>query len=89
MQPHDDDQGDDSAPTFPSPLTLALTAAWALVTFVPPLFAHELRFEVFGLPFALWVAAQGAPIVYLLLVWVCERRADRPQRMHATDPDGH
>ena len=81
--------GDDAARLPGGRLALALTAVWGAITFVPPLFARELGFEVFGLPFALWVAAQGAPIVYLLLVWVCERRADRPQRMHATDPDGH
>jgi putative solute:sodium symporter small subunit len=57
-------------------LTL-LTVVWAAVTFLPPLLAREVQFEVMGLPFALWMAAQGAPIVYVILVWVCERRASR------------
>lgn len=68
-------------------LLLGLTAVWALVTFVPPLFAHAWRFDVFGLPFALWMAAQGAPIVYVLLVWICERRSHRMERPSA-DADG-
>jgi putative solute:sodium symporter small subunit len=58
-------------------LLAALTGVWAAVTFVPPLFARVLQFDVFGLPFALWMAAQGAPIVYVILVWICERRASR------------
>lgn len=56
---------------------LALTAVWFVVTFVPPLFARELAFDVLGAPFALWLAAQGAPLVYLLLVWRHERRMAR------------
>jgi putative solute:sodium symporter small subunit len=29
---------------------VALTALWGLITFVPPFFARELSFEVFGAP---------------------------------------
>ena len=87
MQPTDHHASDDAARPLPGRrLLLGLTAVWALVTFVPPLFARELRFEVFGLPFALWVAAQGAPIVYVVLVWVCERRSHRLEQQ--ADADG-
>lgn len=58
----------------------ALTALWALVTFAPVLFAPQLDFELFGAPVPVWVAAQGAPVVYLLIVaaydWAM-RRLDR------------
>ena len=63
-------------------VALALTAVWMLITFVPPFFARDLAFVVFGAPFAVWVAAQGAPILYVVLVWVYERRMDRLDREH-------
>ena len=88
MNPSEHDAHDDGPPLPGRRLLLTLTAVWAVITFVPPLFAHTLRFELFGLPFALWVAAQGAPIVYVLLVWVCERRSRHLERPSATDGDG-
>jgi len=81
--------GDDAARLPGGRLALALTAVWGAITFVPPLFARELGFEVFGLPFALWVAAQGAPIVYVLLVWICERRSPDFESSPGDDGDGH
>ena len=78
MQPTEHHADDDAARPLPGRgLLLGLTLVWAAVTFVPPLFARDLRFELFGLPLPLWVAAQGAPIVYVLLVWLCERRSRR------------
>jgi putative solute:sodium symporter small subunit len=66
-------------------LLAALTLLWAAVTFLPPLLAREVHAEVMGLPFALWMAAQGAPIVYVILVWICERRASRLEDTRARD----
>jgi putative solute:sodium symporter small subunit len=63
-------------------VALLLTAVWVLITFVPPFFARDLAFDVFGAPFAVWVAAQGAPILYVVLVWVYERRMARLDREH-------
>ena len=57
--------------------TLWLTLAWALVTFVPPLFARSAGFEFAGANLAVWVAAQIGPLVYVLLAWLYERRASR------------
>jgi len=62
-------------------LITALTVVWAVVSFVPLLFARDLTLTIFGAPFSLWVAAQGAPIVYVLLVWIYERRMDRLDRL--------
>ena len=59
---------------------VALTALWGLITFVPPFFARELSFEVFGAPLPVWLAAQGAPIAYVLIVWAYERHMDRADR---------
>ena len=63
-------------------ITLLLTAVWVLITFVPPFFARELQFTVFGAPFPVWAAAQGAPILYVVLAWAYERRMNRLDREH-------
>ncbi len=57
-----------------------LTAIWLLITFVPPFFARELSFDVFGAPLPVWLSAQFAPIAYVLIVWMYERRMDRLDR---------
>lgn len=41
---------------------------WAVVTFGVPYFALHLRFTWFGAPFSLWMTAQGALLVYFLIV---------------------
>jgi len=46
-----------------------LLAIWFAVTFVVGWFARSLAFNFFGWPFSFWVAAQGALIVYLAIVW--------------------
>lgn len=43
-------------------------SVWFTVTFVIAWLARDLAFEVAGWPFSFWVAAQGAPLVYLLVV---------------------
>ncbi|KAA0218378.1 MAG: DUF4212 domain-containing protein [Lautropia sp.] len=45
-----------------------LLAIWFVVTFVIAYFARSLTFDFFGWPFSFWVAAQGALVVYLLLI---------------------
>jgi len=54
-------------------LTGLLLAAWFGVAFVIPWLARDLDFAFFGWPFSFWVAAQGASIVYLVLVVVYAR----------------
>ncbi len=49
-------------------ITGVLLAIWFVVTFVVAYFARELSFNFFGWPFSFWVAAQGALIVYVLLI---------------------
>jgi putative solute:sodium symporter small subunit len=63
-------------------LTALLLAVWFIVTFGVAFFARELRFSFFGWPFSFWVAAQGALIVYVLLVWFYARTMDRLDREH-------
>ncbi len=54
-------------------ITAILLAIWFFVTFVIGFFARELNFNFFGWPFAFWVAAQGALVVYVLIIWYYAR----------------
>ena len=49
-------------------LTGLLLVVWFLVTFVLSYFARDLSFNFFGWPFSFYMAAQGALIVYLLII---------------------
>jgi putative solute:sodium symporter small subunit len=63
-------------------LTTGLLVVWFVVSFVAPYFARELDFNVFGWPFSFWLAAQGALIVYLAIVWFYAHRMERLDRAH-------
>jgi putative solute:sodium symporter small subunit len=63
-------------------LTAGLLAVWFVVTFVLPFFARDLRFRFFGWPFSFWAAAQGALVVYLLLVCYYARAMNRLDHEH-------
>jgi putative solute:sodium symporter small subunit len=67
---------------------LVLALLWLVVGFAPAFFARELQFTVFGVPFGVWMAAQGAPIVFVLLVWAYDLRASRLDRDHRDALDG-
>jgi putative solute:sodium symporter small subunit len=54
-------------------MTSILLAIWFLVTFGIGYFARDLNFKFFGWPFSFWVAAQGALIVYVLIIWYYAR----------------
>lgn len=58
-------------------ISAALLAAWFGVTFGVAYFARELNGHLLGWPFSFWVAAQGAPIVYLVLVGLYARLMGR------------
>ncbi len=65
--------------------TLALLAVWAGVTFGIAYDARALQFGFFGWPFSFWVAAQGALLVYLLLVGVYAWAMRRLDEAHDLD----
>ena len=50
-------------------MTLILLAAWAIITYVLGYYARELSFSFFGWPFAFWVGAQGALVLYVWIIW--------------------
>jgi putative solute:sodium symporter small subunit len=45
-----------------------LLAIWFVVTYVVSYNARDLRFSFFGWPFSFWVGAQGALVVYVLII---------------------
>ena len=49
-------------------ITACLLAIWFVVTFVFGYFARDLNFTFFGWPFSFWIGAQGALIVYVLII---------------------
>jgi putative solute:sodium symporter small subunit len=61
-------------------LTLGVLAVWFATTFGVAYFARELSAPLFGFPFSFWVACQGAPLVYVLLVVLYARRVGRLER---------
>jgi putative solute:sodium symporter small subunit len=65
--------------------TAALVAVWFVVTFVVAYYARELDFAFFGWPFAFWVGAQGALIVYVLIVAFYARYMNALDRRYAVD----
>lgn len=54
-------------------ITGILLALWFFVTFVVVFFARDLTFSFFGWSFSFWVAAQGALVVYCLIIWFYAR----------------
>ncbi len=70
-------------------LTLCLLVVWFVVTFGVAYFARELDFRFFGWPFSFWVAAQGALLVYGLIIafyaWYMNRLDDRLAEQPAED----
>ncbi len=58
-------------------VTAWLLAVWFLVTFAVAFFARELSFSFFGWPFSFWIGAQGALLVYVLIIgfyaWYMDR----------------
>jgi putative solute:sodium symporter small subunit len=58
-------------------ITAILLAIWFFVTFVVIYFARELTFSFFGWPFSFWVGAQGALVVYCIIIWYYARHMNK------------
>ncbi|NWG86140.1 MAG: DUF4212 domain-containing protein [Hydrogenophilaceae bacterium] len=59
-------------------LTGILLAIWFVATFVVIWFAKELNeIVIFGFPFAFYMGAQGALIIYVLIIWYYARRMNQ------------
>lgn len=68
-------------------LTAVLLLVWFVVTFVVSWYARELSFNFFGWPFSFYMGAQGALIVYLLIVWIYARSMNALDRRFGVDED--
>jgi putative solute:sodium symporter small subunit len=69
-------------------ITLILLALWFAVTVGIGYFARELQFPFFGWPFSFWAAAQGALVVYVLIIAVYAWVMNRLDRAHQALPPG-
>jgi len=58
-------------------LTVLLLVIWCLFTFVIPWFARELNTIDFIGPLGFYLTAQGALLVYVLIVWFYAHRMNR------------
>lgn len=54
-------------------ITAILLAIWFVVTYVVGFYARELNFTFFGWPFSFWMGAQGALIIYVVIIWFYAR----------------
>lgn len=54
-------------------ITAILLAIWFVASFVPAYYARELSFNFFGWPFSFYMAAQGALLIYLAIIWYYAR----------------
>ncbi len=63
-------------------ITGILLLIWFAVTFVIAFYARELSFNFFGWPFSFWVAAQGALVVYVLIIGFYARYMNRLDQEH-------
>ncbi len=59
-------------------LAAVLLAVWFFVSFIVSLYAAELAdLSLFGFPLAFYMGAQGAPLVYLLIIFIYARYMNR------------
>jgi putative solute:sodium symporter small subunit len=63
-------------------ITGILLAIWFIVTFGIGYFARDLNFTFFGWPFSFWVGAQGALIVYVVIIWYYARYMNKLDQEH-------
>jgi putative solute:sodium symporter small subunit len=49
-------------------ITALLLGIWFVVTYVVGYMARDLAFNFFGWPFSFWMGAQGALVIYVLII---------------------
>ena len=54
-------------------ITSILLAIWFVVTYVVAYFARDLAFNFAGWPFSFWMGAQGALVIYVVIIWYYAR----------------
>ena len=70
-------------------LTGILLAIWFVVTFVVIWFARDLnQIVIAGFPFAFYMGAQGALIIYVLIIWYYARRMNQLDQEYGVHEEG-
>jgi len=70
-------------------LTGVLLAIWFIATFVVSFFAKELNeITLFGFPFAFYMAAQGALIIYVAIIVYYAKRMNKLDREYGVHEEG-
>lgn len=69
-------------------VTAILLLIWFVVTFVASFYARELnQINVFGFPLGFYMGAQGALLVYLLIIGFYAHYMNRLDEAYGIDPD--
>jgi putative solute:sodium symporter small subunit len=69
-------------------LTLGLLAAWLAINLAVPWFARDLNgLRAFGFPVGFWLAAEGALLLYLLLIVIYVVAMDRLEARYRDELD--
>lgn len=69
-------------------LTGRLLLLWGFVSFVIAWFARDLQFITWlGFPIPFYVAAQGAPLIFVFIVWYYARAMDKLDRKYGLQED--
>ena len=63
-------------------ITGVLLAIWFVVTYVVSFYARELNFTFFGWPFSFWMGAQGALVIYVIIIWYYAHAMNRLDQEH-------
>lgn len=67
-------------------ITLTLLAIWFVVTYVVGYYAREVnQITFFGFPLGFYMGAQGALVVYVLIIWYYARHMNRLDREYGVD----
>jgi putative solute:sodium symporter small subunit len=70
-------------------MTVVLMAIWFVVTYVVAFFAVPLnKFTFMGFPFAFYMAAQGALIVYVIVIFFYARYMNRLDQEYGVSEEG-
>lgn len=87
---HTPPEPSDTSPSrFALRLKAGLLGVWLLVSFVACFFARDLQVVVAGWPFHYWLGAQGAVLVFIVIValyaWVMNRIPSENRDVHDED----
>ncbi len=68
-------------------ITAILLAIWFVVTYVVGFWARDLSFSFFGWPFSFWMGAQGALVIYVLIIWYYARYMNKLDQEFGVDEE--